>query len=101
VTLLAWVAMTAAGALGAYARFRLAAVLAPRGILAVNLSGAFAAGVVAGAGLGATALLILATGFLGAYTTFSTWMVERRYVMLSTLAGLALAWAGWALGSAV
>ena len=38
---------------------------------------------VAGAGVGATALLIAGTGFLGGYTTFSTWMVERTYLVTS------------------
>ena len=66
----------------------------------MNLTGAFAAGVLAGAGVGATALLILGTGFLGAYTTFSTWMVERTYLVTSVVAGLGLAWLGWLLGGA-
>ena len=66
----------------------------------VNLTGTFAAGVLAGAGVGATALMILGTGLLGAYTTFSTWMVERSYLVTSIVAGLALAWLGWLLGSA-
>ena len=65
----------------------------------MNLTGAFAAGVVAGAGVGATALLIAGTGFLGGYTTFSTWMVERTYLVTSIVVGLAVATAGFALGS--
>ena len=51
-----------------------------------------------GAGVGGDALLICGTGFLGAFTTFSTWMVERRYIALSIAAGFALAWLGWLLG---
>ncbi len=98
--MIAWVAMTVVGAVGAYARYRAGLVLRERGTLAVNLTGAFAAGVLAGAGASATVLLILGTGFLGAYTTFSTWMVERTYVATSIAAGLALAWAGWLLGGA-
>jgi CrcB protein len=65
----------------------------------VNLTGAFVAGAVTGAGVGSTALLIAVTGFLGGYTTFSTWMVERTYIVTSIVAGLALAAAGYALGS--
>jgi len=97
--MIAWVAMTLAGSLGAYLRWRAALLLAPRGTLAVNLTGAFAAGVITGAGVGATALLIVGTGFLGGYTTFSTWMVERTYIVVSIAAGLAVAGAGYGLGS--
>jgi len=97
--MIAWVAMTLAGSLGAYLRWRATLLLAPRGTLAVNLTGAFAAGVVTGAGVGATALLIVGTGFLGGYTTFSTWMVERTYLVTSVVVGLAVATAGFALGS--
>jgi fluoride exporter len=96
--MIAWVAMTLVGALGAYARYRIAVAVPPRGTLVVNLTGAFAAGVVVGAGVDGTALLILGTGFLGAYTTFSTWMVERTYLLTSVVAGFALAWLGWLLG---
>jgi fluoride ion exporter CrcB/FEX len=35
---------------------------------------------------------------MGAYTTFSTWMVERTYLVASVVAGLGLAWIGWLLG---
>jgi CrcB protein len=96
-----WVAMTVLGSLGAYARYRIGLALRPRGTLVVNLTGAFAAGVLAGAAVGATALMILGTGFLGAYTTFSTWMVERTYLVTSIVAGAGLAWLGWLLGGAI
>jgi CrcB protein len=97
--MIAWIAMTLAGSLGAYLRWQAALRLAPRGTLFVNLTGAFAAGVVAGAGASATVLLIAGTGFLGGYTTFSTWMVERTYIVTSIVAGLAVATLGYALGS--
>jgi len=99
--MIAWVAMTVLGSLGAYARYRAGLVLHERGTLFVNLTGTFALGVLVGAGTSGTVLLILGTGFLGAYTTFSTWMVERTYVATSIAAGLALAWGGWLLGGAV
>jgi fluoride exporter len=98
--MIAWVAMTLAGSLGAYLRWQASKRFAPRGTLLVNLTGAFAAGLVAGTHPSATVLLIAGTGFLGGYTTFSTWMVERTFVATSIVAGLALAAAGFALGSA-
>jgi fluoride exporter len=99
--MIAWVAMTVAGSLGAYLRWQAARRLAPRGTLFVNLTGAFVAGLVTGLGASSTVLLIAGTGFLGGYTTFSTWMVERTYVVTSIVAGLAVASAGFALGSLI
>jgi fluoride exporter len=76
------------GALGAIARYQLAAMIQSRipagfpwGTFVVNVSGCFAMGVV-------TTLLsermvvhpnwryLVPIGFIGAYTTFSTWMLE-------------------------
>ncbi|MGL4257865.1 CrcB family protein [Microbacterium sp.] len=50
----------------------------PFGILAVNVSGAFALGVITGLGtaLAPEAALVLGVGLLGGYTTFSTVSVE-------------------------
>jgi CrcB protein len=97
------------GALGAYARFRVGAALNrgfPWGTFAVNVSGALALGVLTGAGVHGDALLICGTGFLGAYTTFSTWMVETRsaglaYLVTSMAAGLAAAALGYFGASAL
>ena len=96
--MIAWVLMAAVGSLGALARYRLGLLWDARGILLANLSGAFALGVLVGAGVGGDTLLVLGTGFLGAFTTFSTWIVERRYLALSVAGGFALAWLGWLLG---
>ncbi len=72
-------------ALGAIARFLLDGAVAARlgrrfpfGTLAVNLTGAFALGLLVGAALTATRLLLAGTGLLGAYTTFSTWVLETH-----------------------
>ncbi|MCW3022541.1 MAG: crcB [Conexibacter sp.] len=50
----------------------------PYGTLAVNLSGALALGVLAGAGLGGDAYRLWAVGLIGAFTTFSTWALESH-----------------------
>jgi CrcB protein len=74
-----------AGGVGAVARFVVDGAVAtravsefPLGTFVVNLSGAFALGVVAGAALDDDAYRLLATGLLGGYTTFSTWMFESQ-----------------------
>lgn len=77
----------AAGALGAPARFLLERAVTrwtghafPWGTWIVNVSGSFALGIVAGLamrhGLSTSATAVLGSGFLGAYTTFSTFAVE-------------------------
>jgi CrcB protein len=73
------------GGVGALGRFALDGAVSrrtvsalPWGTIAVNLSGAFAFGVLDGAGVTGDALLLAGTGFLGGYTTFSTWMLESE-----------------------
>lgn len=78
-----FVVVVAAGAAGAVARAAVAAVVRRRwprrglGTLVVNLTGAFALGAwVATPGVDPAWLEVVGTGFLGAFTTFSTWMAE-------------------------
>jgi len=86
----------------------------PWGTLAVNLTGAFLLGVLAGATISEDAYLIAGTGLLGAYTTFSTWALESHRLaedgrarlgaanlLVSLLAGLAVAWIGQGIGGAL
>ncbi len=111
--LLPWLALS--GALGAVLRHLVVRALTPMvrgtgslrsvrpaGTAVVNLAGAAAAGFVLGAspgGAGSPLAVVLATGLLGAFTTYSAWMtevigllVERRLVLaLLHLAGLPLA----------
>jgi fluoride exporter len=79
--------VAAAAALGAATRYTFDyAIVArtgghlPWGTFAVNVSGSFALGLLVGlvlSGLVPADLQVpLGTGFLGAYTTFSTWMFE-------------------------
>jgi fluoride exporter len=118
MTLAVWVGTGIFGAIGALARFWVGGVVAikypsdfPAGTFVVNLSGSFALGLLTGVGLESDVLMVLGTGFLGGYTTFSTWMVETQrlgedgeqilicvYLFGSLLAGLATASVGWLLG---
>ena len=50
----------------------------PWGTLAVNLTGAFVLGVLVGRGARRRRLPLAGIGLLGAYTTFSTWMLESH-----------------------
>jgi CrcB protein len=101
------------GGAGAIARFLLDGAVSDRagarfpwGTLAVNASGAFLLGVLAGAVTG-DAYRLLATGLLGAYTTFSTWILESHRLgedgrlrlgvanfALSLAVGIAAVWIG-------
>ncbi len=82
-----WLAVGAAGAMGAVVRYLVdhlvsarASGVFPWGTLVVNVSGSFAAGgvaaLVAVEVVGSDLAMIVAGGFLGAYTTFSTAMYE-------------------------
>ncbi len=81
----AWIAVGLLGGLAAAARYLLDAAVSarwtsrfPLGILAVNLLGALAIGVVAGAGLHGAPLTIVAGGAIGSFTTFSTWVLDSH-----------------------
>lgn len=81
----AWVGVALLGGTAATARFAIdAAVTArsdhpfPLGILAVNIAGALALGLVAGAALEGEALVIVAGGGIGSFTTFSTWILDSH-----------------------
>ena len=75
------------GALGSLARYRIGKWIDGRtefsfsfGTFLINITGAFLLGVCVGLNLNQNLLLFLATGFLGAYTTFSTFMYEGFYL---------------------
>jgi len=120
------IAIGLAGALGALSRYGLQSLVnevAGRpslvGTLLVNLSGAFALGLLIAATenrleLSSVTRASIAVGFLGSYTTFSTFMFESvsrlengevlvvlGYVAASVILGLALAYAGLQVGRAV
>ncbi|WP_046175847.1 fluoride efflux transporter FluC [Domibacillus indicus] len=75
----------------------------PFGTLFVNLAGAFLLGLLIERGIRESSLLLWGTGFLGAFTTFSTWMFEIHemsakkaafYAVLTCLPGFFGAWLG-------
>jgi CrcB protein len=112
-------AVAGAGALGAPCRYLLEAAISrrtetgfPWGTTAVNLLGSLLLGLLAGLrefhGLHADVVTVAGIGFLGAFTTFSTFAVETTrlaprarvlYVTVSVVGGVALATLGLALAS--
>jgi fluoride exporter len=114
-------ALAVVGGLGAMARFLLDGAVSSRlgrafpfGTLAVNLTGAFALGALYRAAVGGDALRLAGVGFLGAYTTFSTWALEAHRLgedgrtrlglanlLVSLALGLGCAWLGRELGAAL
>jgi CrcB protein len=121
VSLAGWVGVALLGGVGALARFGLDTVVSTRtgaefpwGTLAVNASGAFVLGFVAGLVLHGEALVLVATGLIGSYTTFSTWMLETQRLaedgegraalanlVVSVMLGLIAVALGRALGQAL
>ncbi|WP_156028390.1 fluoride efflux transporter CrcB [Candidatus Solirubrobacter pratensis] len=119
--MLAWIGVALLGAAGACARFYVGGAVSarrpsafPLGTFVVNLSGGFLLGLLTGLSVTGHVLLVLGTGLLGAYTTFSTWMVEAQrlgedgafptawlYLLGSMGAGLAMTYGGWVCGEAL
>jgi CrcB protein len=111
------VSIAVAGALGVLARYGLtAAVAGAWTVVAVNLAGCFGLGLLttAGGDLSSDVRLALGTGFLGGFTTFSTFAVQvvadadagrpgaaGAYLATSVAGGIAAAALGWAVGRAV
>lgn len=114
---LVWAGVLLIGGLGSMTRFmvdravaRRAARSFPFGTLTVNITGAVLLGFITGLALSHQAALLAGTAFVGAYTTFSTWMFEtqrlteeRRVgpavanVVVSIILGIAAAAAGQAM----
>lgn len=80
----------------------------------INLSGSFILGCLTGISIGTQAALLLGTGFIGTYTTFSTFTIEnieliRRkkyrtfclYLGGTYLFGILFAFAGFVIGSMI
>lgn len=111
------VLIAVAGAAGVLTRYgvtqALGATAAPWSVLAINIAGSFVLGLLAGIGIGEDARLIAGVGFLGGFTTFSTFSVDvfadleagrpgraAALVVLSVVLGVGGAALGWAVGRA-
>nr|WP_246851513.1 fluoride efflux transporter CrcB [Patulibacter sp. SYSU D01012] len=116
-----WLGVALLGGVGAVLRYavdeavrRRVAGPFPAGILVVNVSGTLVLGLLAGLALPHDAALLLGTALVGAYTTFSTWMLDTvgaasrgmvavaaANVVLSLALGVAAAALGRAFGAAL
>lgn len=121
VSVAGWIAVGLLGGSAAGARFLIDAEISrrspspfPLGILAVNLAGALALGVVSGTTLDGNALVIVAGGGIGSFTTFSTWILDSHRldaagntrmaalnIGISVVAGFAAVALGHLLGAAL
>ncbi|ART71294.1 camphor resistance protein CrcB [Mycobacterium dioxanotrophicus] len=118
-TVLVWTGVVLLGGLGAVSRFLVDRAVSARhtrgfpfGTLVVNLSGALLLGFFGGLALSPHVALLAGTAYVGAYTTFSTWMLEtqrlseeRRLwpaaanIVVSVVLGLMMAGLGMWLGA--
>ncbi|WP_026576548.1 fluoride efflux transporter CrcB [Bacillus sp. UNC438CL73TsuS30] len=86
----------------------------PIGTLTVNLIGAFLLGLIVGIPIKGHVYSLLGVGFMGAFTTFSTFKLELsgllkskknklflRYLVISYLAGIILAFLGILIGKEI
>jgi CrcB protein len=120
-----WLLILAGAALGAPARWFVDGFVQARhdsvfpwGTFTVNALGSFALGLLLGASVEGETMVrlvaLLGTGFCGAFTTFSTFSYESvvlaeegssgiaaANVLASVVVGLAAAFAGWAISSAL
>lgn len=106
-------AIAAGAILGALSRYYLIGWISrqfgahfPYGTLSVNLSGAVLMGLFTTVGLAhftaPNLLLLLTTGFVGAYTTFSTYALDTSSLVRSHGRAIALLyWAGSAIGGGI
>jgi CrcB protein len=125
MTFAVWMGVAVIGGFGAVSRFLVDKAVTkhaakrlsrpfPVGTLVVNVSGAWLLGFFGGMALSPNAALLAGTAFVGAYTTFSTWMLETQRlgeerqvwpavanIGISVALGLGAAWLGLTVGRLV
>ncbi len=114
-----WIGVGVLGGIGAMSRFLLdgltgarAGTEFPYGTLVINTSGSLLLGLLSGLALSGSALVLAGTATLGAYTTFSTWMLETHRlaedgeigaaaanILISVAVGIGAAALGRAIGA--
>lgn len=119
MTVLTWFGMVILGGAGALTRSVVDRAITrrhtgvyPLGIFVVNMAGTFALGVMTGVAASHDVRFLIGTGFLGGFTTFSTWIVDSRRlvdvrlrreaaanIVLALFIGLWFATLGWAVGA--
>ncbi|OBJ90270.1 camphor resistance protein CrcB [Mycobacterium gordonae] len=101
-TVLVWLGVMLIGGIGSVTRFLVDRTVArrvgrpfPYGTLTVNITGAALLGFLTSLALPKDVSLLIGTAFVGAYTTFSTWMLETQRLseerqMLAAFANIAV-----------
>ncbi|AKA70631.1 fluoride efflux transporter CrcB [Clostridium scatologenes] len=105
------------GAAGSLVRYSLGKVISeksnmnfPIGTFMINITGAILLGIVSSVPVSSNMMILLADGFLGAYTTFSTFMYEgfnlfqereKINAFIYILGSLILGTVGFALGTKI
>ncbi|WNB92770.1 fluoride efflux transporter CrcB [Bacillus sp. NEB1478] len=110
--------VAAGGFLGAICRFSTTKWISknwpselPIATLLINIAGSFLLGIIIGSGINHSAVLFLGTGFMGAFTTFSTFKLENiqlhanrkrnvmiQYLVFSYMGGILFAFLGLTIG---
>ncbi|WP_235857447.1 fluoride efflux transporter CrcB [Paenibacillus albiflavus] len=105
------------GFIGAITRYSISTMISksfpstlPYGTLTVNLLGSFALGILLGKEVSGELTFLIGTGFMGAFTTFSTFKLESLkflyngqinrliiYQLLTYIAGIMLAFIGFSI----
>lgn len=114
MNVLTWAEVAVIGGAGSVLRFLVDVLISsaagrdfPLGTMVINISGAAILGLLAGLALSSTQALLAGTAAVGAYTTFSTWMLEtqrlteerqHRKAILNVIVSLALGIAAAQLG---
>lgn len=105
------------GATGSLVRYSLGKIISeklnttfPIGTFIINITGAILLGIVSTIGINSNMMLLLGDGFLGAYTTFSTFMYEgfnlfqekeKLNAFIYVLGSLLLGTIGYVLGTKI